>query len=92
MSPRVVPIARKRFAAEFMMDEEMHDDLCRAQALLAHQVSAGDLATVFGRALKALIGQLEKRKFGTAIRPRTLADAADTDADRRVHGGETEGR
>jgi 5-methylcytosine-specific restriction endonuclease McrA len=60
----VTPVAYERFAVEFMMDRAMHEDLRRAQALLGHQVAAGELGKVFGRALQSLIRELEKSRFG----------------------------
>jgi len=52
------------------MDQQTHDDLLYAQALLGHVVPNGDLAQVFGRALKVLIAQLEQQKFAKTDRPR----------------------
>jgi hypothetical protein len=67
---QVTPLAPQRFAVQFTMDQEAHDDLLYAQALLGHCVPSGDPAAVFARALKALIAQLEKRKFTRTDRPR----------------------
>jgi len=68
--PKVTPVAQERYAAQFMMDKEMHDDLRSVQALLGHQIPSGDLATVFARALKTLRRDLERRKFAATTRPR----------------------
>jgi hypothetical protein len=67
--PRVAPLAPGRYALQLTVGQEAYDDLRHAQALLGHQVPSGDLAQVFGRALKALIGQLEKTKFAATTRP-----------------------
>jgi 5-methylcytosine-specific restriction endonuclease McrA len=67
---RVAPLAPHRFAAQFTMDQEAHDDLLYAQALLGHAVPNGDPAQVFARALKTLIAHLEKQKFAKTDRPR----------------------
>jgi hypothetical protein len=75
----VKPVAYERFAVEFMMDRAMHEDLRRAQALLGHQVPAGELGRVFGRALQSLIRELEKNKFGVG---RSGADAKPRAVDR----------
>jgi hypothetical protein len=44
--------------------------LKEAQDLLGHAVPAGDLATVFHRALIVLVADLKRRKFGATARPR----------------------
>lgn len=68
--PRVVPLSPQRYALQFTLDQEAYDDLRYVQALLGHQVPAGDLAQVFGRALKALAHKLEKTRFAATPRPR----------------------
>jgi 5-methylcytosine-specific restriction endonuclease McrA len=74
----VAPITTERFAVQFTMDAEMHGDLREAQALLGHIVPAGDLARIFGRALKLLVGELKKTKFGVTNRPRVATGRAGT--------------
>jgi hypothetical protein len=68
--PRVAPLSPQRFGLQLTMDQATHDKLCYAQALLGHSVPSGDIARVFGRALDALIGELEKTKFAATSRPR----------------------
>jgi len=77
---RVQPLAPGRFAVQFTFSQSEYDDLCYAQALLGHQVPAGDVAPVFARALKALIPQLERQKFAATSQPRPgrRASRADT--------------
>ena len=58
----------KCFRVLLTLDEGTHDELRYAQALLSHAVPSGDVAQVFKRALKALIGQLEKRKCGASTK------------------------
>jgi hypothetical protein len=70
-APRLAPLSPQRFALQLTIDQATHDDLRYAQALLGHQVPSGDIAAVFGRALKALIGHLEKTKFAATTRPRS---------------------
>jgi hypothetical protein len=67
---KVAPLAPQRFAVQFTMDQEAHDDLLYAQALLGHSVPNGDPAQVFARALKTLVAHLEKQKFAKTDRPR----------------------
>ena len=74
---RVTPLAPQRFAVQFTMDQEAHDDLLYAQALLGHSVPSGDPAAVFARALKALVTQLEKQKFAKTDRPRACRASDD---------------
>ena len=69
-APRVTPLAPQRFALQVMIGQETHDKLRHAQALLGHQIPAGEIAEVLDRALDALIRQLEKRKFAATSRPR----------------------
>jgi 5-methylcytosine-specific restriction endonuclease McrA len=68
--PRVTPLSVERFALQCTVSRETHDKLCRAKALLGHQVPGGNLADVLDRALDALIEKLEKRKFAATARPR----------------------
>ena len=67
--PKLTPLAPERYAIQFTADRETHDLLGYAQALLGHQLPSGDLAQVFKRALKALVHELEKRKFAATDRP-----------------------
>jgi hypothetical protein len=50
-----------------------HDKLRYVQALLGHSVPSGDVALILDRALDALIGQVEKRKFAATNKPRASA-------------------
>jgi len=68
--PKVAPLAPERYALQLTVGQATHDKLRHAQALLGHQVPSGDLAQVLDRALDALIGELEKRKFAATPRPR----------------------
>jgi len=70
---KATPVAPERFLLQLTIGQETYDDLRHAQALLGHRIPSGDLARVFGHALKALIGQLEKTKFAATTRPRRNA-------------------
>ena len=65
--PRVEPLSAQTYAVQFTMDQAMHDDLRHAQALLGHRNL--DERQVFAFALRALIPQLEKRKFAATSKP-----------------------
>jgi len=62
--PKVTPLAPQRFALQVTVGQATHDKLRYAQALLGHQVPAGDVAQVLDRALDALIQKLERRARG----------------------------
>jgi hypothetical protein len=74
---KVAPLAPQRFAVQFTIGQEAHDDLLYAQALLGHVVPNGDVAQVFARALKALITKLEQQKFAKTERPRACRHSDD---------------
>jgi len=74
---KLIPLAPQRFAVQFTIGQEAHDDLLYAQALLGHSVPNGDVAQVFARALKALITKLEQQKFAKTERPRACRHSDD---------------
>jgi 5-methylcytosine-specific restriction endonuclease McrA len=63
---RIAPITAQRFNLQVTIESATRDKLRYAQDLLGQ----GDVAAVLDRALDALIGQLEKRKFATTDKPR----------------------
>jgi hypothetical protein len=67
--PVVAPLAPERYRIQFTASREAHDKLRYAQDLLRHIIPTGDVATVFERALSALIEQLEKQKCAATSRP-----------------------
>jgi 5-methylcytosine-specific restriction endonuclease McrA len=73
---KVKPLAPQRYALQVTLDQQTHDDLRHAQALLSHRLPSGDVARVIGLALKALIHELEKRKFAATDRPRKGASCS----------------
>jgi 5-methylcytosine-specific restriction endonuclease McrA len=74
---KVTPLAPERFALQVTLDQETHDLLRQAQALLGHAVPSGNVGEVLKRSLQALVRVLEKRKFAATERPRA----------RRSHAG-----
>ena len=64
------PHAPERFALQFTIGKDTHDKLRYVQSLLSHRLPSGDVAQVLDRALDALMGQLEKRKFAATSKPR----------------------
>jgi hypothetical protein len=75
--PKLTPLAPQRFAVQFTMDQEAHDELRYLQALLGHTVPSGDLAEVLRGAVKAHIEKLEQRIFAATSRPRPGRGSSD---------------
>ncbi len=65
--PAVAPLSEQRFKIQFSASSGLREKLVRAQELMG----AGNhgLEAVFGKALDALIGELDKKKRGKAKRP-----------------------
>jgi hypothetical protein len=81
----VVPIAPARFKVQFTAGAELHDKIVRAQALLRHQISDGDLAAVFDRAMTLLVRELERERFASTKAPRKeLSDVDPTPTSRYI--------
>jgi len=72
------PLSESRWAVQFTASTELHRKIERATELLSHAVPNGDLATLFERALDALIEQETKRRLGagTSRKRRPLADGS----------------
>lgn len=69
--PRAVtPLAPARYKVQFTADQDTHDKLRHAQALLRHQISSGDLCAIVNKALTLLIADAERTKIGKVARPR----------------------
>ncbi len=73
---KVAPIAAQRFALQLTVGQSTYDKLEYARALLGHTIPSGEIAQVIDRALDALIGQLERRKFAATTRPRPQGGVA----------------
>ena len=67
---KLAPVAPQRFLLQLTIGSSTQDKLSYAKDLLGHTLPSGDLAQVIDRALDALIGQLERRKFGATKKPR----------------------
>jgi hypothetical protein len=63
-------LAPERYGVQFTIGREDRELLEQAKALLSHQIPSRDEAQVFLHALRGLVRQLEKRKFGRADKPR----------------------
>jgi len=67
---RMTPLAPQRYGLEVTLDQEAHDLLQYAQALMSHQNPTGAIAPVLKSALELLVGHLEKQKFAVTCCPR----------------------
>ena len=72
---RVAPLSTESYKIQLTAGQPLHDKLRQAQELLKHQVPDGDLATVFERALDALLPQLQKQRFAQVATPRKSTKA-----------------
>ncbi len=66
----VAPLSAARYKVQFTADQDTHDKLRYAQALLRHQIPSGDIAAIVKKALTLLIADAEKKKTGLGARPR----------------------
>jgi hypothetical protein len=66
----VRPLAADRYEVRSTASTETRDYLRRAQDLLGHAIPSGDLDQVFNRALRLLVGDLERKKFAATERAR----------------------
>ena len=65
---KLAPISADRFTLHATLPSEMHDRLRYAQQLLAHAVPNHDVIEVLDRGLKALIVDIERKRFGVGSR------------------------
>ncbi|MEO5989490.1 MAG: hypothetical protein ABIU54_13345 [Candidatus Eisenbacteria bacterium] len=68
--PRIAPRSPGRFALQITVNQETHEQLRYAQALLRHSLPSGDVAEVLKRALDSLVRELEQQKFAKCARSR----------------------
>jgi 5-methylcytosine-specific restriction endonuclease McrA len=66
-------LAPERMTLKIAVDRATYDRWVYARQLLGHSVPSGDFGQVLGRALEALIAQLERRKYAATDRPRSTA-------------------
>lgn len=81
----VRPLAPGRFEIRFTADAETRALLQQARDLLGHAVPSGDLAQIFGRALKLLVAELRKKKFGATSRPRPARPRSPRSSNKPMH-------
>jgi hypothetical protein len=69
------PLAPERYKIQFTASQEYVELLEEAKALLAHAVPSRSLEEVHLRAMRTLVAELKKQKYGAAAKPRS--DASD---------------
>jgi 5-methylcytosine-specific restriction endonuclease McrA len=74
--PLLAPLASERYRLQLTLSGSTRDKLLRAQELLLHSKSSGDLAAVVDLALSTLIETLERRKFGKTKRQKEASLAS----------------
>jgi hypothetical protein len=70
IKPPVTPLAPDRYQFTFTGSRETRELLELARDLLRHAVPGGDTGEIMNRALKALVRELERKKFAVTERPR----------------------
>jgi hypothetical protein len=70
LHPRVAPLSAEAFAVQFTRSRDADERFRYLQDLLGHQVSRGDLAEVYDRAVKELVKKMERVRFGACDKPR----------------------
>ena len=77
VTARVTPLAPERFSLKGTMDQETHELLQRARALLGHTVPSGDEMQVLKRVLQDWVPAMERRKHGLTDKPRPRRSSGD---------------
>ena len=80
----IAPLSEDTFKFQFTTTRGCHDMFREAQDLLRHRIPSGDFAMIFEKALRVLIEQVKKERFGTGRKARR-APAEDADASSSRH-------
>jgi hypothetical protein len=76
---RVTPLSAESFAVQFTRTLAADERFRYLQSLLGHQVSGGDIAEVYARAVEALIKHMERARFGACEKPRKAGEEQSSD-------------
>jgi hypothetical protein len=76
---RVSPLSAESFAVQFTRTAKADARFRYLQSLLGHQVSRGDIAEVYARAVEGLIKHMERVRFGACDKPRKAGDHQSSD-------------
>jgi hypothetical protein len=91
--PKSEPLTSpQRYKVQFTASQEYVDLLERAQDLLSHAVPNRSLEEVHLRALRLLVDQLEKRKYGAPRKKPLAADATEPTTDQEASVGQSKKR
>jgi hypothetical protein len=77
--PVVRASAPERYRVQFTIGQETHEKLRRVQALLRREITSGDPAAIFDRALTLLLEKVEKTKVPAVDKPRARSIRPETD-------------
>ena len=66
---RIEPLSEQRFKLQFTIGQEFRHKLAQVQDLMRHRNPDGNLETVFGQALDALLAKLEREQRAKTERP-----------------------
>jgi HNH endonuclease len=75
--PIVETTSPERYRVQFTVGKETHDKLRRLQALLRREIPDGDPGAIFERAVTLLLERVEKKKMGSAAKPRPIRSGTD---------------
>src|SRR5262249_14473704 len=78
-SSRVTPLSAESFAVQFTRSGKADARFRYLHSLLGHQVSHGDIAEVYARAVEALVAKMERVRFGACDKPRKGGDTQSSD-------------
>jgi hypothetical protein len=67
---KLSPLSLGRFSLQVTVDQETHDLIRHAQALLGHALPSGDIGELINRAMRELVERVEKHKCAATARPR----------------------
>src|SRR5262249_12856794 len=76
---RVSALSAESYAVQFTRSRRADERFRYLQSLLGHQVSRGDIAEVYARAVEALITRMERVRFGACDKPRKAASQQSSD-------------
>ncbi len=73
----VAPLSAEQYRMQFTASREFRDLTREAQDLLRHELPDGDLAVIFERALRLLVAQVKKERWGVGRKARSAAAAVE---------------
>ena len=68
--PVIETTSPERYRVQFTVGKETHDKLRRLQELLRREIPDGDPGAIFDRAVTLLLERVERKKLGSAAKPR----------------------